>query len=460
MVDKGVEKLNRRKFFSLLVILIAALAVAPGVHALMMIPAEVVQFEGETETFDFILPWGIKINDTNGILQIADEVEEGFILKAEKTGNYQFTFKFLGIVPLKRMQVRVVPQVRLTPSGHSIGVKLSDYGVVVAGLDSVQTSSGKVEPARESGFEVGDILLAVNGKKLNSLDHAAAVLEKESQPGKEIQCKVLRKGKCYDLTIIPVYDQQSKKNRLGLLLRDTAAGVGTMTFYHSQTGIFGALGHMITDESGENATDLSSGRIMDAKIISIQPGKRGKPGEKKGQIDPDSQPLGSIHSNTELGIYGRLMRKPDFDSDSLPLGFKHQVKTGKAEILTVLEGNKIEPFTIEIEKIFIQNRPASKGMVIRITDPRLLATTGGIVQGMSGSPIIQNGRLVGAVTHVFINEPNRGYGCFAEWMVMESGLLSEIESFVPPELMEAFFLGNFSHYKQEILFSCRIEILR
>ena len=199
---------------------------------------------------------------------------------------------------------------------------------------------------------------------------------------------------------------------------------------------------------------------MDAKIISIQPGKRGKPGEKKGQIDPDSQPLGSIHSNTELGIYGRLMRKPDFDSDSLPLGFKHQVKTGKAEILTVLEGNKIEPFTIEIEKIFIQNRPASKGMVIRITDPRLLATTGGIVQGMSGSPIIQNGRLVGAVTHVFINEPNRGYGCFAEWMVMESGLLSEIESFVPPELMEAFFLGNFSHYKQEILFSCRIEILR
>src|SRR5690554_1367385 len=410
----------------------------------MMIPSEVTQFEGEEQSLDFGLPWGVQIKDTNGILKLADEVGEGVVLQTNESGNYDFTFNLLGLIPLKRMQVNVIPQVKLVPSGHSIGVKVSDYGVMVAGLDSVLTSAGRVEPAKDSGFEVGDILLTVNDTKLTSLEHAAAVLEKESQPGKELTCEVLRQGSTHVLKITPVYDEESSKKRLGLLLRDTAAGVGTMTFYHPETGIYGALGHMITDEQGGKALDLSSGSIVDADIISIQPGQKGKPGEKKGTFN-DVAPLGFIDTNTELGIYGRLARTPEAEVEALPLGFKHQVQTGEAEILTVVEGDKIERFSIEIEKVFIQSGPASKGMVLRITDPRLLETTGGIVQGMSGSPIIQNGKLVGAVTHVFINELNRGYGCFAEWMVMESGLLEEIESIVPPELLEAYFFC----FKQE-----------
>lgn len=435
------KKLNKRFLAMCLGVFFLAMLFGQGLQTLLMIPSEVTQFQGEEQSIDFDLPWAIRISDSSGILRMADEVGEGFILTAEKTGNYHFTFNLLGFIPLKRMQINVIPPLRLMPSGHSIGVKLSEFGVVVAGLDSIQTNSGKVEPARESGFQIGDILVAVNEEKIRSLEHAAEILEEKSQPGEIIECHILRDGTPLALKIKPVYDEGAKKYRLGLLLRDTAAGVGTMTFYHPETGIFGALGHMITDETGANPVDLKTGRIVDAHIISIQPGQRGKPGEKKGTFSNVSQPLGAINANTELGIFGRLFRNPEPEFDSLPLGFKHQVKTGEAEILTVLEGNKVERFKIEIEKVFLQSRPASKGMVIKITDPRLLEATGGIVQGMSGSPIIQDGKLIGAVTHVFINEPNRGYGCFAEWMVMESGLLEEIESTVPPELLEAFFLN-------------------
>ena len=442
MRQREWEKLSKRLLKYCLGALVLALLLAPGIRTIMLIPSEVTQFEGDVQPLDFALPWGVRLNDSNGILELADEVGKGFILRAKKSGNYKFSFNLLGIIPLKQMQVNVIPSILLHPSGHSIGVRVSEAGVIIAGLDSVQTNAGEVMPARDSGFRVGDILVGVNGIELNSLEHAALVLEEESQPGRELQCEILRQGERLVLKIAPVYDEKSKKNRVGLLLRSTAAGVGTMTFYHAETGIFGALGHMITDETGSNAVDLSAGSIVGAKIVAIDPGQRGKPGEKKGAFNEDEPPLGKISANTNMGIFGKLAREPEEKMAALPLGFKHQVKTGKAEILTVIEGNKIERFSIEIEKVFIQNRPASKGMVIRITDPRLLAATGGIVQGMSGSPIIQDGKLVGAITHVFINEPIRGYGCFAEWMITESGLLEEIGSAAPPEFWRLFFLGN------------------
>ena len=438
MVDKGVGKLKLRIVLVLMASLLL-LTLSQGVQALLLIPSEVTGFEGDEQSINFNLPWTIRISDSNGILEAADEMGKGFILKAEKSGNYSFSFNLLGLIPLKRMQVTVIPHIELMPSGHSIGVKLAESGVIVAGLDSVITRAGKVEPAKESGFKVGDILVAVNNIELKSLGHAALVLEEVSRPGKQLVCKVIRGGSELSLTITPVYDEDAKRPRLGLLLRDTAAGVGTMTFYHPESGVFGALGHMITDDNGEKAVDMSAGRIVEASIVSIRKGQRGKPGEKQGVLSENSQPLGAIKTNTELGIFGKLVRKPEREFEPLPLGLKHQIKTGKAEMLTVINGEEIQRFTIEIEKIFLQNQPASKGMVIKITDPDLLTATGGIIQGMSGSPIIQDGKLVGAVTHVFINEPQRGYGCFAEWMVLESGLLTEMESLVPPLLLEAFF---------------------
>lgn len=429
----------------LVISLLMLLVLAQGIQAMLLLPGEVTRFEGDGQSIDIDLPWPMTISDAGGILQAADGAGKGFILNA-KSGNYSFTISLLGLLPLRQMQVNVIPHLDLVPSGHSIGVKLSETGVMVAGLDSIMTSAGKREPAKDSGFQVGDILVAVNGIELKNLGHAALVLEDLSKPGTELHCQVIRQGKQVNLPITPVYDIEAKRPRLGLLLRDTAAGVGTMTFYHEETGYFGALGHMITDENGGMAADLSSGRIVEASIVSIRPGQQGKPGEKQGTFVENSQPLGAIKKNTELGIFGKLSRRPESELDPMPLGLKHEVKAGKAQILTVIEGNKVGFFDINIEKLFLQNQPAGKGMVIRITDPELLSATGGIVQGMSGSPIIQNGKIVGAVTHVFINEPQRGYGCFAEWMVLESGLLAEIESYAPPKYLEAIFLLFFPKY--------------
>lgn len=398
-----------------------------GVQALLLLPAEVTRFEGDEQSIHFDLPWAVKIDDLNGFFGGTDS-GRGITHQGVKSGSYSISFSFLGLFPRKQVQVNIIPPLALMPSGHSIGVKLAESGVIVAGLDSIMTGTGKAEPARESGFQVGDVLLAVNGIELKSLGQAAVVLEELSQPGAELVCEIARGRQKMTLKVTPVFDIEMQRSRLGLLLRDTAAGVGTMTFYHQETGYFGALGHMITDDNGGKPADLSAGRIVEASIISIRRGQQGKPGEKQGVFAEDSQPLGEIKNNTELGIFGKLARLPKNEFVPLPLGLKHQVKPGKAEILTVVEGDEIRSFAIEIEKIFLQNQPASKGMVLKIIDPQLLAATGGIIQGMSGSPIIQEGKIVGAVTHVFINDPKRGYGCFAEWMVLQSGLLKEIES--------------------------------
>lgn len=421
-----------------LAVLTFVLVLTPAMKMLWLLPSQVIQIQGEENPLEIALPWGLDIEDSYGILELG-EVGRDYRLSSDKTGNYELTVNLLGIIPLKRMQVTVIPSLELALGGHSIGVKLAQHGVIVADLDQVYTSAGTEEPAREAGFKVGDIILAVEGEELNDLDHAAVLLEELSQSGRILRFQVARAGEILSLRITPVHCTRAGKKRLGLLLRDTSAGVGTLTFWHPDTGIFGALGHMITDNTGANPVDLSLGRIVDAEVISIQPGSRGSPGEKKGSFIQEEQPLGRILKNTDLGIYGNLSRKPD-QAELIPLGLRHQVKPGPARIATVVEGDLVELFDIKIEQVFVQNRPAGKGLVIKITDPRLLKLTGGIVQGMSGSPIIQDGRLVGAVTHVFINEPQRGYGCFIEWMVMKSGLLEELESAVPPRFWRHFFL--------------------
>lgn len=424
-----------------LAFLALVLALTPALRMLWLLPSDVTQFQGEQHPLEIALPWGLGIDDSYGILELAGEVGNGYRLNLQETGSYDLTVNLLGLIPLKRMRVTVIPSLELGVGGHSIGVKLAHHGVIVAGLDAVQTSSGTVEPAREAGFMAGDIILAVDGRELKGLDHAAALLEELSQTGRPLEFQVVREGNMLSLSITPVHCRQTNKKRLGLLLRDTSAGVGTLTFWHPETGIYGALGHMITDGSGARPVDLSLGRIVDAEVISIQPGAKGSPGEKKGAFVREDLPLGTIRSNTDLGIYGTLSRPPE-QQQMLPIGLRHQVKPGAASIATVVQGDNIELFDIEIEQVFVQNRPTGKGLIIKITDPRLLERTGGIVQGMSGSPIIQDGRIVGAITHVFINDPQRGYGCFIEWMVMESGLLEEIESTVPPLYLEAFFWIN------------------
>ncbi|MCL5676702.1 MAG: SpoIVB peptidase, partial [Firmicutes bacterium] len=328
------------------------------------------------------------------------------------------------VTGIQRVSISVVPEMRVIPGGHSIGVRLRSEGVMVVGYSVVDDGSGRPrQPGRDAGIQPGDVMLSINGRKLLSEAQAGEVINTEASGGQPLRVSVQRDGQVFERTVMPAKDPASGRYAIGLYVRDGAAGVGTLTFYDPGSHKYGALGHVITDQDTGKAIDVREGQIIKATVTGIQRGERGQAGEKIGTFNEDGQPWGNIEKNTELGITGEargIPQNPIYPTP-IPVGLMYQVREGPAKILTVLDGTTIEAFDVEIQRVIRQSSPDSKSMVIRITDPRLLDRTGGIIQGMSGSPIVQDGRLVGAVTHVFVNDPTRGYGVFIEWMLQESG---------------------------------------
>lgn len=346
-------------------------------------------------------------------------------------GRLDMQFRLLGLFPLHHMVVNVVPVKRVIPGGHSIGVLLHARGVMVVGLAAVQDRSGaKTNPASRAGIASGDVILRINGRPVNSDRQLRDEIGRCGAGGKPVLLEVKRGEKIFTASLRPVLCPETGRYRIGLYIRDSAAGVGTLTFYAPEARKYGALGHIIADLNTGKKIDLADGSIVQASVQGVHPGRRGRPGEKVGLFRGEGL-KGNIEKNTFCGIFGVLdepLTNPYY-RQPLPVALAYQVKKGPAEILTVLHESKIERFRIEIVQVMPQARPDGKGMVIRVTDPRLLQATGGIIQGMSGSPIIQDGKLAGAVTHVFVNDPSRGYGVQAEWMLQEAGLLAgqEIE---------------------------------
>ena len=234
-----------------------------------------------------------------------------------------------------------------------------------------------------------------------------------------MQIQYVRNGEVANTVIRAVRSVEDNRYHLGLWVRDNTAGIGTLTFYDPESNVFAALGHGITDIDTGTLMSVSTGEILESEILDIKKGRQGIPGELRGVFVENENKLGEITSNTQSGIYGRLYENSlaRLPQKAYPIGVRSQVQTGKASILANVDGKKVEEFEILIEKINRQNTNGTKGMIIRIVDPKLLEMTGGIVQGMSGSPIIQNGVLVGAVTHVLVNDPTRGYGIFIEFML-------------------------------------------
>jgi stage IV sporulation protein B len=354
------------------------------------------------------------------LLKELQRVNAPISLQGHNLGQARLEFSLFGWIPLRRVTVNVVPEVKLIPGGHSIGIKLRSHGVNVVGYYYFNVSGKSVSPARDAGVKIGDSILEINGNKVNDAPSAARILEEIG--GKRVELLISRRGKKIKISLNPLYSPADDAYRIGLYLRDTAAGVGTLTFYDPLTKKYGALGHVILDSETQEPIDLCEGSIVKARIIDIKAAKRGQPGEKTGVFVDER--WGNICKNTAYGIFGEI---PDFQynastpyPDPLPMALAGEVQKGPAEILTVIEGEIIRSFAVEIEKLAHQTNPADKGMIIRVVDEELLHTTGGIIQGMSGSPIIQNGKLVGAVTHVFVNDPTRGYGIFLEWMYQES----------------------------------------
>ncbi len=347
---------------------------------------------------------------------------------ALEPGQFDLQVRLFGLIPIKKVQVRVVPSIKLIPGGHSIGVLLQSKGVIVIGQAPVIDLQGRRNfPARAAGIATGDIILEINGQPVNNDNEVAYLLNLAGQSGKVVKLKIKHQGQLIRRSVQPVRCRETDRFRIGLYIRDGAAGVGTLTFYEPHSGKYGALGHLIADASTNQGVELHDGRIVQASIQGIHQGRRGQPGEKVGLFAGSSEISGLIKKNTRFGIYGTLNQQPKnpLYPEPIPVGMSGEVEPGPAEILTVVSGNKIERFKVNIDRVLPQPRPDGKGMVVRITDPRLLQITGGIIQGMSGSPIIQHNRIIGAVTHVFVNDPTRGYGVFIESMLKEAGLMNE-----------------------------------
>ncbi|KJF28226.1 peptidase S55 [Clostridium aceticum] len=371
-------------------------------------------------------------SDKDSIIQITQLENSNFNLRRSiqvKTidkGTASLYLKVFGLVPYKNIKVNVIPELQVVPGGHSIGVKLNTDGVLVVGLAQITDLDGKGHNIGEAGgVRIGDSLIKINNIKVENAVHLGDII-KESK-GQPLELTLKRDAKEYTTVLTPVKSIEDQQYRLGLWVRDKTAGVGTMTFYHPETQKFGALGHAITDIDTGKILSIKDGEIIKSRVISIEPGKRGKPGEIRGVFYDVNDPIGKLEKNTDYGVYGELLKGIDNEHYQKPItvGYQHEITEGPAHILTTTDSNKIEKYEIEILKINNQTKVDGKSMIIRVTDKKLLEKTGGIIQGMSGSPIIQNGKIIGAVTHVLINDPTKGYGIFIEWMIEQSGIFDK-----------------------------------
>ena len=329
---------------------------------------------------------------------------------------YSATLKFMNLIPLKSVKVGVCESFFVTPCGLPFGVKLYTKGAVVVGTSSVAHAQGVAAPCNEAGIKKGDVIIAAGGKEIAGNDELEEIIQLSG--GEEIELKVLRENSEFTTHMRPLKSVQDGKYRVGIWVRDSSAGIGTLTFFSKQTKVFAGLGHGICDVDTAELLPLSRGEIVGAQITNVVRGSSGVPGELKGCFK-SLEPIGEICVNSETGLYGSLSAPLPIENE-VKVTMKQNVKKGPAQILTTLEGETPELYSVNIDSINYDVTIPTKNMKITVTDQRLLAKTGGIVQGMSGSPILQNGNLVGAVTHVLVNNPARGFAIFAETMLTNS----------------------------------------
>lgn len=305
---------------------------------------------------------------------------------------------------------------KVVPLGRAVGIKLFSDGVLVVGLSDLETQTGAMNPGRSCGLKAGDIITHINGQEVDTIEQVQTILKEEG--GQPMVLQASRSGKSLQLTAQAVQNAQGDY-QLGVWLRDSMAGIGTLTFYDPDSKTFAALGHGINDVDTSLLMPMETGSIMYASVADVKMGAAGEPGELHGNFDV-KRDLGTLYANTELGIYGVLTTE-DFDSagEAVEVASRDQVQVGPATILSNISGEEVKEYEVEITHVYPEAAGETRNLMIQVTDPELLAQTGGIVQGMSGSPILQNGRLVGAVTHVLINDPTRGYGILAENMMSQ-----------------------------------------
>ena len=313
--------------------------------------------------------------------------------------------------------------IEVYPGGISIGVKINNKGALVVGYSDISTHEGLSEsPGKVAGIELGDIIEEVNGENIETCSDLISKVK--TCRNDEMTVKILRGNS--EITKKVSLIKEDNEYKIGLWVRDSTAGIGTLTFYDKDSKTFGALGHPITDGDTNVSFNIKSGTLLRSSVLSIKKGERGNPGEIKGLFINENESIGNNEKNTNSGIYGDAsveLINPNFNK-AMTVAYRDEIKEGHAQIITTVEDGGAKAYDIEILKLLPQDEPGSKSMIIKIVDPVLLEKTGGIVQGMSGSTIIQNGKIIGAVTHVLINKPDVGYGIYIEWMLQDAGVIN------------------------------------
>ena len=401
-----------KKILKLLSIVILLAIVYAYALVIMNLPDTLIVFEGENINIDTLYGMEINLKDKSyEAMLTSSNIGETTFNEKGKTTLTASLFDF----NIKDIEVNVIDKTSVIPIGKIAGIKLYTKGVLVVGMSEIDGQ----KPYEESNIQEGDIITTINNSEIESTTELIECINKSN--GDSLNITYVTNGETKECNITPVKNEEGKY-QIGLWVRDSAAGIGTVTFYEPETGNFVALGHGITDIDTSEIINISSGELVNTKILSVIKGKSGTPGKIQGSLD-NQRSIGTIYRNTSLGIYGRVTAEanllPSY-SNTIEVATRNEIKLGKATILcSINNSDEIEEYEIEIEKKFTNNNYDNKSMLIKITDERLIEKTGGIVQGMSGSPIVQNGKFIGAVTHVIVSNPKEGYAVFGDMLIKQ-----------------------------------------
>lgn len=378
------------------------------------VPDQLFAFVGEEETIS--LPSFFDTEESVETLKVTGNAD-GFSMLSEQEGKYEVAVRLFGIVPVKQVDVHVIQKMKVAPSGEPIGIYVETKGLLVLDTAEIEGRDGLTYSPGANLLKSGDYILRWNGNRVATIQELNKQIQKSGK--KRVAVLVRRGNEEIEIAVCPILatDQQYK---IGVWVREDTQGIGTLT-YITEDGHFGTLGHGITDVDTGTLLDLKGGELYRTKILDIIKGESGEPGELQGYINMvAANEIGSIEKNTNFGVFGKMdeYEKENYALNYMPIGMKQDIQKGKAWIYTNLDGTIPKKYEIEIEEIEMGSRD-NKNMVIRITDKKLLSMTAGIVQGMSGSPIVQNNKVIGAITHVLVDEPDRGYGVFVENMLMQ-----------------------------------------
>lgn len=405
------------KYFGRVILLFFLFIVYIYVCNISFLPNSIIIFEGESVDLKTIVGISVNRKERNdySVIQASKNIEH--VNTYDTAGLFEINLDLFGTIPVKEIDVNVIPKTKVIPMGDIIGIKMYTAGVLVVGMSEIEGEDNNYyKPYLESGLKEGDMITEMNDTTINNTNDLIDVVN--NSQGKSIEIKYLRDEK-EDMTSITPVKTSEYDYKIGLWVRDAAAGVGTLSFYEPSSGSFAALGHGIIDVDTSKLLNIANGELVNGNIVSINKGEKDNPGEIRGSID-GMESIGYISKNTDFGVFGRinnisslnLQGKQEYD-----VALRSEIKAGDAEVICTLENGKTERYKIKIEKIYTSNNYDNKSMLIKIDDERLIDKTGGIIQGMSGSPIIQNGKFIGAVTNVLVSDPTHGYAVFGDLMI-------------------------------------------